>query len=193
LPVATFEKLCRVCLETGPGVELGSLPAKMAPTANEILSSHDGMFAIIRLLEMLDDPRWGYAFREVASTHSKITANRLIACLQKGAATSAKQSVRIFCRLMKDSYGRLFASAFTDTLTSSDPWDTNGLAITLSVLDTTDKKVLPHLARYKEKIDLAKEANTGKGKQQFAALSILVRDTMWRIKGRQKWWQFWKS
>jgi len=192
-PVATFEKLCRLCLETGPGVELGRLPFIIAPTANEILNSEGGLFVIIRLVEMLDDPRWGYAFREVVFNHQKITADRFIACLQRGALTSLKQSVAVFCRLLKDSYGPLFSSAFIGTLTSSESWDIKGFAITLSVLDVKDKEVLPHLALYKQKIDLAKEDNTGKAREQITALSNLVSDTMRRIKGRDNWWKFWKS
>lgn len=193
IPLDKFEELCKVCLQTGPTVELGSLPAIISPAATQILASESGLFAIIRLVEMLDNPRWSYAFGKVASHHPNVTAARWIACLRTGASESMNKSVAVFCRLMKDSYGSLFSSALIDELNSAKSWDSRGLAITLSVLDTNDKDVLPHLALFKQNLDLAIKQNTGKPKEQFGILSKLVGDTMKRIKGRENWWKFWKS
>ncbi len=191
-PVATFEKLCRLCIESGPIDVLTATQLGKLTYADEICSSDGGAFAIIKLLETLNDPRWGYVLGEIAC--NKIPADRLIACLQQGVSTSALKSVALFCTRMKDSYGHLFASVFIGTLTRPKSWDTNGLMLILSVLDTTDKEVLPYLELYKQKIDSAERVNTDQAKKQFTALGIMVRDTMWRIEGRKKmWWQFWKS
>jgi len=193
IPLDKFEELCKVCLQTGPTVDLGSLPYKISPAATEILASESGLFAIIRLVEMLDNPRWSYAFGKVASRHPNVTADRLITCLRTGASEKVNQSVAVFCRLMKDSYGPLYSSALIGALTSAESWDIGGLVLSLSTLDTKDRDVLPHLELYKQKLDLAKNDNAGEAKKQFAILDKVVGDTIRRIKGRENWWKFWKS
>ena len=178
-PVATFEELCKMCLETGPiGTSISSdrivkLTYKITPLVKKICSSDGGVYAIFGLLEMLDDSRWGYILGD-ACYENKITADQLIACLQRGVA-SAMQSVYLFCSKLKPSYGPLFASAFIGTLTGSKSWDTIGLQIALLVLEEKDKEVLPHLAVYKYKIDTAEMDSTGDARKNFAALSIMVR------------------